>query len=479
MFKNLNKLPNLIVEAPKSGFFRENRQRLLDAFRAASNITQGFLFFKGPIEQPVYDDDNEFLTIPEAHFTFLFGVMEPETYGLINIATGRATLLVKVADPQKSFWMKIKTLKEFAELYEVEEAVPIEELKNLVADPANKESFLDVYVMAGVNPLSQKAVWNPLKEAKDALPFDKVHESAELYNTFVNLRGAKVEEEIALIRQATKQAEVGLLGLSTHFGEKVNELQLSYHYQSIIRYLVNADIAYEPLISIGANIGIENHKPNKFKNLNPTELVYIEVTSRAFGYCGGIGRTLPISKRFTEQHLKVYQLIEDKYRQLQSKLKAGTTTAQIKKTASQFVLDALEELGVITNNGKHEFGDKILKHFELARNVDLVGLDRFDPFIPTDQNGATSFKSIELREGTSVVLSFGVLFNRHGYNTLKADLQVATHVNFELLDKLIVTVGGFRFADVAVVRKDHADLLSTSIPTSAKELESLLDHYAK
>lgn len=479
MFKNLNKLPNLIVEAPKSGFFRENRRRLLEAFKTSSNITKGFLFFKGPIEQPVYDDDTEFLTIPEAHFTFLFGVMEPETYGLINIETGHTTLLVKVADPHKSFWMKIKTLKDFAELYEIEEALPIDELKNLVADPVNKENFLDVYVLAGVNPLSQRSVWSPLKEAKDVLPAEKVHESTELYQTFVKLRGIKTEGEMALIKQATKQAEVGVLGLTTHFGEKLNELQLSCHYQSIIRYLVNADIAYEPLVSIGSNIGIENHKPNKFKFLNTNELVYVDLTSRAFGYCGGVGRTLPISGKFSEQHLKFYQSVEKKYKHLQSQIKAGVTIGQLKKTANSLVLDTLEEVGIISADAKIQFAEQILSYFALSQNINLIGLDKFDPFLSSDSNNLQNSSDVALEDAATAIVSFGVLFNRHGFNTLQANNNIAPHLNFKLFEDFIKTIGGVRIADIVVVRKDHAEVISTLIPTDAKEIEGLLEHYAK
>ena len=265
MFKHLSKLPAFVAEAPKKGLFKDNRQRLLTAFRARTSVSKGFLFFKGPIEQPVYDDDNEFLTIPEAHFSFLFGVGEPETFGLIDIETGRATLLVKVGDPQKSFWMKIKTLKEFAEEFEVEEARPLEDLKSLVSESSGGDQVSDVFVLGGCHPETKRAVWSPLAEARERLPAERVHESAELYGAFTEVRSAKSAEELRLVAQASQQAGLGLLGVLANLPQGLNELQLACHVKSVLKFLGDFDTSEEPVVAFGENCGFPRHVPGKFR----------------------------------------------------------------------------------------------------------------------------------------------------------------------------------------------------------------------
>ena len=54
----------------------------------------GVIFLKGPIEQPIFDDDTEYLVSPENLFWYLFGISEPYTYAILELSTGRSTVFL-------------------------------------------------------------------------------------------------------------------------------------------------------------------------------------------------------------------------------------------------------------------------------------------------------------------------------------------------------------------------------------------------
>lgn len=64
----------------------------------------GVIFLKGPIEQPIYDDDTEYLVSPENLFWYLFGIKEPYTYAILELSTGKSIVFLKVPDVAKTYW---------------------------------------------------------------------------------------------------------------------------------------------------------------------------------------------------------------------------------------------------------------------------------------------------------------------------------------------------------------------------------------
>ena len=154
-----------------------------------------------------------------------------------------------------------------------------------------------------------------------------MHESELLYRTCAQVRARKSSEEVRLVRQAVALSELGLFSLLTHFQEPANELQLSAYFQSNLKYLANVDACFEPLVSVGANCGFPRHRPHKFKHLAPGGLAVLELGARAFGYCGVVARTLPVSGSFSEKQRRVYQVFEAKYVQLKTLAKPGVSLA--------------------------------------------------------------------------------------------------------------------------------------------------------
>ncbi len=91
------------IRSPSKDFYIKNRSKLINLIHGSKQFDDnGIILLKGPIEVSIYDDDTEYLVSPENLFLFLFGVAEPNTYGIIEHSNGTATLFPKIPDPVKT-----------------------------------------------------------------------------------------------------------------------------------------------------------------------------------------------------------------------------------------------------------------------------------------------------------------------------------------------------------------------------------------
>lgn len=63
-------------------------------------------------------------------FQYLFGINEQDCIGIIEVETRKTYLFVKLPTDQQAVWEKFKTLDDYKRLYEIDEALKIEELTN-------------------------------------------------------------------------------------------------------------------------------------------------------------------------------------------------------------------------------------------------------------------------------------------------------------------------------------------------------------
>lgn len=59
------------------------------------------------------DQDVEFVVEQEDNFQYLFGVEEPDAYGLIDISNGRTTLFVHKIPEAYKIWMTILSAEDY------------------------------------------------------------------------------------------------------------------------------------------------------------------------------------------------------------------------------------------------------------------------------------------------------------------------------------------------------------------------------
>ena len=80
------------------------RAKLVAALARKGHIT-GAILLRGGISATRNDTDHEELFRQESYFAHLFGVVEPDCWGIIELPSGRATLLVPRLAPAYAVWM--------------------------------------------------------------------------------------------------------------------------------------------------------------------------------------------------------------------------------------------------------------------------------------------------------------------------------------------------------------------------------------
>lgn len=159
------KFPNF-RRKPSDHFFKDNRAKFTATFKAMSDLKKPFLFLKGPIEEPIYDDDTTYPVVPENFFYYLTGCYEPNTYAVYDVMGGKIMLFVKVVDSVKAFWEKHKTIDEMREEYHIDDIFSKDELQKVFAEQVPKDSTVLTY--DGKNPYSGYSTLSVLPEFKVA-----------------------------------------------------------------------------------------------------------------------------------------------------------------------------------------------------------------------------------------------------------------------------------------------------------------------
>lgn len=105
-----------------------NRTRLVERLRA-HNVSSGVVLLQGAPTAYRFDTDHELFVRQESFFQWAFGVKEPDFYGSVDVATGKATLFIPRLPAEYAVWMgRIKEPEEFRAAYEVDEVHFTDEL---------------------------------------------------------------------------------------------------------------------------------------------------------------------------------------------------------------------------------------------------------------------------------------------------------------------------------------------------------------
>lgn len=106
--------------------------------------------FKGSSEVPLYSSDVNYPTYQEAFFFYLFGTIEMDLYGMIDLNEEKAILFVPKLDNLYKIWMTVMNKEQYAEKYEIEVRY-IDELQEFMATQCATSTNTTVYVNRGIN----------------------------------------------------------------------------------------------------------------------------------------------------------------------------------------------------------------------------------------------------------------------------------------------------------------------------------------
>lgn len=442
MLNALQKVNGVVAQKAPRGFFKGNRARFVEALRGRLKLDSGYVLLKGPVEQPVYDDDTEFLLTAEANFAYLFGVDEPETWGLIDLESGRSTLLLHESSPERSYWMKVKSLSEFSEQFDGEAVAKIESLAELIGlTEENKGAYgKRLYVLEGPNRLTNGQLHVPSDKEVGELCGPTLSPSRDVYSALAEVRKAKSEEEVRLVEQAAKVTGQVADALAALVGEGKSELQVSHHFQALAMYLGNFYPSFPPVVQFSQNAHKAFHNSSNLAVGKKGDLAVLHLGLRVEGLAGKLVRTVPVSGEFTARQAELHGAVRAVFEELKARI---GPYGEFVGLLEERLADLLVRVGAAKGPKERLVASGAVKQFYEPDVLSFIGFDVTDPLTVELRKGE---KGGELTANSALFFKLAVVFD-------KAFGEHSELLETDWLKAVAKEVPAIKMGEVVIVRK--------------------------
>ena len=214
------------------------------------------------------------------------------------------------------------------------------------------------------------------EELRRKLPLHQVERLAPLIH---NLRTVKVDEEIALIREACKitgKAFKQILSvLKPGMMEYEIEAEMTYHF---IRSGAQGH-AYQPIIASGINACTLHYIANS-KKCKDGELLLMDFGAEYGNYAADCTRTIPVNGKFTPRQRAVYNAVHRIFLAARKMMKPGNTIGQVHKEVCALSEEEHILLGLYTASERdyQDKDDPLWQRYYMHGTSHFLGLDVHD-----------------------------------------------------------------------------------------------------
>ncbi|MFQ5663852.1 MAG: aminopeptidase P N-terminal domain-containing protein [Terriglobia bacterium] len=375
----------------------------------------------------------------EENFYYLTGHQEPGAAVLLvpQTAAARAaklpkdTLFLPPRDNRRERWEGIKLGPDDPDVREKTGFARVKPFSALRADLERLlEIFPNLYTLfprSGPNSAATHAGrW--LAWLRTVAPAAGLHDVRGALGT---MRQVKSESELKRLRVAIARS------IEAHRAAMAALRPGMYEYEvaALMEYtFVRAGCerpGYVPIVGSGFNSTVL-HSTTKRRPMQAGDVVVIDVGAECAGYTADITRTLPVSGTFTPRQREIYQLVLGAQDKAIAAVKPGMTLARTGKNSLYRIA-----YDYINTYGQRRNGEPLGKYFihGIGHHVGLAVHDAGDPARP-------------LEPGMVITIEPGIYIPEENL--------------------------GVRIEDIVRVTEDGAELLTSSLPRSAKEIERLM-----
>lgn len=344
-------------------FYIGNRQRLMELLPENSIVvlSSGYSINRSA------DEDYDFVV--NNNFYYLTGITQAEVHLIISKNGGACTekLFIDEYDERYAKWIGHKITKE--EASEIC-GIKVENIfykcdydKCLNASVAEHESvWLDLEKRSNVNynsfglTLAQKFAD---KEIKDVYPL------------ITELRAAKQECEIELLKEAVGVTNEGIKELMRHAKPGMYEYQLEAYFNFAIKTAGNREFSFKTIAASGINATTLHYSTNDCV-MKDGDLILFDLGARAGKYCADISRTFPVNGKFTELQKTIYNIVLEANKKIIAIAKAGMSLADLQAECIASLTAGCMKAGLIKE-------EEELKKYYFHGVSHSIGLDTHDP----------------------------------------------------------------------------------------------------
>ena len=446
-------------------------------------IGSGLILIPGNMEASYNYPNNTYHFRQDGTFLYYFGLNLPQFFGVIDAATGEATLFGDDVTVDDIIWMGPQpTVVELGAQVGVKNTMPMSALAN----------FISVAVAGG-----QKVHYLPPYRGKTTLQLCSLlgkspeqlmdQMSVELMFAVAEMREVKSAEEIeamecafhigyAMHTTAMKMCRAGVV--EREIAGAIEGVALSY----------GGGISFTSIVSQHGET-LHNHNYNGV--LEDGKLLLVDAGGESVdNYCSDHTRTYPVSGKFTDKQKDIYNIVLAAHQQAPANMRSGAMYMEdVHRKALVTLADGLRGVGLINGSAEDAVAAGAMYLFMPHGLSHGMGIDVHDceamgersyDFSAIADRAADSATCIHratwrLRAGTVMSNEPGIYFIPALIDKSRSEGLYKGIVNYDKLDSYR-DFGGIRIEDDVIVTDNGGVVIGgdKKIPVTVEELEAVV-----
>ncbi|CAD5228347.1 unnamed protein product [Bursaphelenchus xylophilus] len=462
-----------------SDLFKENRQRLVDAFREAPKGS--FAVLEGGHDPHRYNTDMQSEPFrQESYFYWAFGVTEPDFFGIIDLHSGRSVLLPPKLPKDYAIWQgSVKPESYFKDKYDVEEVIFNE--PHTISTWLQTNNATTIYVLKAYNTDSHQVLEPAKFQGIEAFEID----DENLFFGMAELRVLKTDKELELIKYACK------IGSDAH-KELMKNIKPGKSYQYQMESLFQHEsystgacrhVAYTCIAASGADGAVLHYghagAPNDHL-IKDGDLCLFDMGPEYGCYTSDVTCTFPANGKFTEKQKLIYTAVLEATRAVFKAAKPGVRWTDMHLLAEKILLQHLVRAEILIGDVDEMLEKRVCAVFFPCGLGHFMGLDIHDvggylgDAIPTSKlNGLKSLRTTRtLKERMVITIEPGIYFIDTLLDEALTNPEISHFFNKEVL-KQYRGFGGVRIEDDVVIWASGNECLN-DVPRTIDEIEKFM-----
>ena len=343
-----------------AGLHKLNRNRFVDKIRNKLETYQStVIIIPGGKSETMYDTDRDLLFRQESNFQWLFGVKEPDCFGMIDLEKNKSYLFIPRLSESYAVWMgPIKPPKYFRDLYQLDFCHHID-VFDVVIDELEARSVIMFPHLSNTVDLEKYLIEVTLEKCK----FD-------IQEEIVNLRMIKTDMELELMHYVNK--------ISSDAHKEVMKFTkpglFEYQQESLFLHHCYTEggcrlPAYGSICASGPNSAILHYghagEPNS-RVIQDGDLCLLDMGAEYHCYASDITCTIPANGKFTEMQETIYNIVLTVQRTVMNAIRPYVKWENIHRLAMRIICQELRDhdfiQGELLDLIKHKIGEIFMPH---------------------------------------------------------------------------------------------------------------------
>ena len=395
--------------------------------------------------------DSAYAFRQESNFYYFSGFCEPTSLiAIVNNKDGISTIIfVPPKDKLREIWDGYR-------------AGPIGAMDDFLFDKAYDNTQIDtvmpdilngsnqvLYAIGKKSGFDQKVIdWTTQAGSKDR--HSKSINIIDASSLLGNARLIKDDHEISLMRKACDiSAEAHIEAMKS-----VKSIDSEQHIESLYCNEFSKRggrfQAYTPIVAGGENACTLHYVENN-QNLKKSDLLLVDAGCEYEMYASDITRTFPVSGKFSDEQLKIYEIVLEAMNAAIDQVKPGNDIMQPQEISERVITEGLIRIGLLEGDPEELHKSGAFKEFYMHKIGHWLGLDVHDAGDYMEGDEYMKFKP-------------GMI------TTIEPGIYISSSMDVDDRWKGI----GVRIEDDILVTKNGNENLTSKVPSDPKEIESLM-----